>query len=418
MRYRLLILLLTLAAAASQSRGDTELTARLFYRFTDISNPDNSAFRELSGDTTDDQTIGGRFILAWRGGDWSARADYQLLGQKGDAFGLSRVLPEGQLFGADQVQSDRRRLFDLTSVISEGEDSVLLNRLDRLWVGYTGESATVRFGRQAISWGNGMIYTPMDFINPFDPAAVDREFKPGDDMIYGQYALSGGDDLQGALVFRRDLMTGDVEADQSTLAFKYHGFNGSSEYDLLAAGDYGDAIVAAGGNKELGGAVWRGEAVATRTNDDTVLQFVTSLSRSWVALGRNMSGVLEYYYNGFGQSDGDYSPEALAENPELVERIARGELFTLAQHYVAASTTIELTPLLLVTPNLFLNLSDGSALLQAVAQYDLRQDMVLLGSLSIPIGPDGTEFGGIPSGEPGQFLSTGPGIFIQINAYF
>ena len=90
----------------------------------------------------------------------------------------------------------------------------------------------------------------------------------------------------------------------------------------------------------------------------------------------------------------------------------------MARHYIAASATVELSPLLLVTPNLFLNLSDGSALFQAVLQRDLRQDLILLGSLNIPIGPDGTEFGGIPSDEPGEFLSTGAGIFLQLAAYF
>ena len=135
-------------------------------------------------------------------------------------------------------------------------------------------------------------------------------------------------------------------------------------------------------------------------------------------MGQNVSGVIEYFYNGFGQSNGDYSPRALAKNPDLVERVARGELFTLARHYVAASATVEVTPLLLVTPNLFFNLSDGSAMFQAVLQRDLRQDLILLGSLNIPIGPDGTEFGGIPSDEPGIFLSTGLAVFVQLAAYF
>ena len=80
----------------------------------------------------------------------------------------------------------------------------------------------MKFGRQAITWGNGLIYNVMDIFNPFDPAAVDKEFKTGDDMLYGQYLLSGGNDVQGVMVFRRDPITEDVEADQSSLAFKYH----------------------------------------------------------------------------------------------------------------------------------------------------------------------------------------------------
>ena len=33
----------------------------------------------------------------------------------------------------------------------------------------------VRVGRQALSWGNGLSYAPMDLVNPFDPAVRERD---------------------------------------------------------------------------------------------------------------------------------------------------------------------------------------------------------------------------------------------------
>ncbi len=44
--------------------------------------------------------------------------------------------------------------------------------------------------------------------------------------------------------------------------------------------------------------------MVTFTDDDTVPSLVTSLSHSWIWGGTNFSGVAEYFYNGFGQSDG------------------------------------------------------------------------------------------------------------------
>ena len=44
--------------------------------------------------------------------------------------------------------------------------------------------------------------------------------------------------------------------------------------------------------------------------------------------------------------------------------------------------------------------------------------MALLAALNVPIGPDNTEYGGIQSDQPGVFVSSGPGIFLQIAAYF
>ena len=421
-RFYILILCLgwafTLTPSAAQGQSDFRFTGHFKYRLSGFNNPGNSVFRESAGDTTMDHGADTRLNLLWRDGVWSARTDYQLIWLKGDAFATARDVPEERLFLAGQVPTDRARLFDLTDVITQGENYALVQRLDRLWFGYSGENTTTRIGRQTLTWGNGLFYTPMDFFNPFDPSAVDKEYKPGDDMLYGQYARHNGDDVQGVLVFRRDLMTDEVAADKSSLAFKYHGFNERSELDLLAARHFDNTLGGIGGNKELGDGVWRGDVVVTDTEEDLVLQLVTSFTRSWYSLGKNISGAVEYFYNGFGQSNGNYSPQALAMNPDLVRRIARGELFTLGRHYLAASASIEVTPLWLLTPNLFVNLSDGSALIQGVVQHDLRQDIVLLGAVNIPIGADGTEFGGIPSEEPGKFLSSGLGIFLQLAAYF
>ena len=49
--------------------------------------------------------------------------------------------------------------------------------------------------------------------------------------------------------------------------------------------------------------------------ENQMAQFVTNLSYSWVGFGRNMSGVIEYHYNGFGISDGQYDPVSLASEP-------------------------------------------------------------------------------------------------------
>ncbi len=275
-----------------------------------------------------------------------------------------------------------------------------------------------RFGRQAISWGNGMVFSPMDIFNPFDPAAVDKEYKTGDDMLYGQYLFNNGSDMQGVAVVRRNPLTGDVDKDQSSLAFKYHGFVGMNEFDLLVAEHYADRVIGAGGTLSLGGAVVRGDLTWTRTGLDDVFSAVSSLSYSWTWGGKNVSGLLEYYYNGFGQRHSDYSTQSLLQNPDLLRRIERGELFTLARHYVAASAMIEITPLFLLTPNLFVNLEDPSALLQVVAQFDWKQNLQLLGALNIPIGASGTEYGGIEAPVDGQYFSSGPGLFAQLAWYF
>jgi len=286
------------------------------------------------------------------------------------------------------MPTDERRLFDFTKVISEGSDNAWVHRLDRFWVGFTGDKTVVRVGRQALSWGNGLFFHPMDLVNPFDPTTIDTEYKTGDDMAYVQYLRDNGDDVQGAAVFRRDPLTGDVESNQGTVAVKYHGFAGEREFDVLIAENYDNTVIGLGGATSIGGAVWRADIVVTDAVDDTRVEIVTNLSHSWVWGERNVSGSAEYYYDGDDTS------------------------------YLAGSLMIEMSPLWMITPTLVSNVDDPSALFQLVTQYSLGDNATFLGSLNIPLGSNGTEFGGVESGIPNRYLSFDLSVFAQLAWYF
>ena len=131
-----------------------------------------------------------------------------------------------------------------------------------------------------------------------------------------------------------------------------------------------------------------------------------------------MSGMVEYYFDEYGQQDGRYDSTSLAQNPELLQRLARGQSFTIGRHYIAGGLTIEMTPLWILAPNLFANVEDRSALLQIVTRNNLSEDMEFIGALNIPLGPDGSEYGGIALDIPGVFLSTDISLFAQMAWYF
>jgi hypothetical protein len=146
--------------------------------------PDDSIFHDLTGSTAFDVEADLRLNLDVDNGPWTFNAD--------------------------------RRLLDLTSVITDDNKFAALHRLDRLWLGYANDKTVLRIGRQAISWGNGLFFSPMDIVNPFDPTQIDTEYKAGDDMLYAQFLRDSGDDVQAAAVFRRNPMNGDVESDEGT----------------------------------------------------------------------------------------------------------------------------------------------------------------------------------------------------------
>ncbi len=236
-------------------------------------------------------------------------------------------------------------------------------------------------------------------------------------MLYLQYGLSEGDDWQLAWVGRRDA-DGDVETEVASLALKYHGFAGATEYDLLAAEHFDARILAAGMLRDLAGVLWRADIVRSDNDGEAFTSAVLNASYAWTLLDRNVAASLELYRNGFGIADGDYGPAALAANPELVARIARGELFTLGKHYAGATATLELTPLWLLGVNLFANLDDDSRLLQITSRHDLAQNLLLIVALSEPSGRAGSEFGGIESATPGRSLALGASLFAQLAWYF
>ena len=418
--------LLTIAAALGFGTGaapaaDLQFGGHVNFSLALAAFPEESLFHGIAGSSAEDFSFGSRLNLGWQHDEWEFAAHAQIAALGGDSIRLSQEPDAGiqALFG--RLPGDDRRLFNLTHVTSGDDGSAAVIRLDRLSAGYTGERGTLRFGRQAVTWGNGLIFnTVMDIFNPFDPASVDREYKPGDDMLYGQYLRDSGDDIEVVAVLRRSPATGKMTMDQGSLAAKYHGFTDAGEFDLVVARHYGEHVIAIGGNRSVfGDALWRGDVSLTRTEDRRlVTSAVTSLSRAFEFGGKNVNGIAEYHFNGFGMGGGVYDPEMLRPGANLGRRIARGEIYNIGRHYLGLSALVELTPLLHVTPTAFVNVEDRSALVQLSVRSDISDETLLLGSLSVPVGASGTEFGGPESGVGNRPLARGPSLFLQIAHYF
>ncbi|MFL0800087.1 MAG: hypothetical protein K6L80_06560 [Agarilytica sp.] len=404
-------------------------------RAVQIRYPEHSIFNEFSGEEVygggrTDNSVNLRLNAAWDvSSQWGADIHYEVETRHSEA--LDVFSDSLNVFQEDSLPSDDKRLMNLTQVFGSGGERASFHRLDRLSINFQGNQNVLKIGRQAISWGNGMMYSPMDFFNPFDPTLIDTEYKSGDDMLYAQRLFSNGDDAQLVYVARRNKI-GDLSGNESSLAMKYHGFVGESEFDLLLSQHYNDEVLALGAVHSLGGTVVRGDIVATRVKPDserveeegntsTFVSLVANLSYSWVSWGKNMSGVFEYFHNGFGLAHDDYNVIALQQKSELFERISRGELFTLGKNYVALSVLVEASPLWLLTPNMLINGDDGSGLFQLVSQHDITQDIQVSAALSFPFGEDGSEFGGLEIssiGSKNKYVSYTSNIYVQASWYF
>lgn len=361
-----------------------------------------------------------RINTAYRRGPWDVAAQGQLIILAGNLLKASRDPRLGGL-GASLIGlpdlSDSRQVADLSWALTEGDSHLVLGRMDRLSLGFTRGPLALRVGRQALSWGNGLVFQVLDLFNPFPPNALDTEYKPGSDMLSTQWLFPNGDDLQGIVLPRRAGRDEPLSAGQSSAAVKWRHLAGSLQLELLGARHYRESVAGLGLSGNVAGGVWRFDLSQTFTQEgDSVTSFLFNLDRSWIWGKKNFYGYVEYFYNGFGRTSLDQGLEAL--DPRLLERLGRGELFNLGRHELVAGTRIEWTPLTTIEPTVLIHLTEPSAYLLLHLHHDWRENLLLDGGFQIGFGARGTEYGGIHSEAFDTFLAPGRTLWIRLSQYF
>ena len=337
--------------------------------------------------------------------------------RKGKA--LERLYPDLFKTGLiGRTLEDDRRLMDLTKTIDEDDSYILYHRLDRFSLTLLPKWGVVCIGRQAVTWGNGLLFNPMDLFNPFSPTDIEREYKIGDDMASTQFSVDKIGDFQFLYVPRRDPVSGDVKWDQSSLAGKLHFALGTTEFDIMVAEHYNDAVVGFGTTGYLGDAAWRLDGTWTFLNEDSnkdgYLSLVANIDYSWVWWEKNFYGFLEFYFNGL--CDNEYTEECT--DPDILVRLDRGELYALGRTYLSGHIRIELHPLFNVYLTAINNLADPSGILQPRAVWDIAEDVQITLGGNVCYGRRGTEYGGFEI--PGTNFLNKPSnsVFLWLAYYF
>jgi len=314
--------------------------------------------------------------------------------------------------------SDAHRLMDLTQLVWEETETVGYHRFDRLAVIIHRDWATVTLGRQALTWGNGFLFNPMDLFNPFAPTDIDRDYKLGDDMAHVQFSAAFLDNVQLLYVPRRRTDTGDVSWRRSSLAAKAHLVLGATELDILAAAHYDDRVLGMGMAGYWGGAAWRLDAtwidISESDQRDQAVSLVANIDYSWTWAGKNAYGFIELYFNEFGSSN--YS--RTLSDTDMLDRVGRGDLFVLGRAYLAGNLMVEFHPLFQGFATVIGNLKDSSCIVQPRAMWDIRENLQLILGATIYIGETGSEFGGIRLPDSNITLRNPDRAYIWITYYF
>lgn len=362
---------------------------------------DDSFWSLWDDDTGHDQSLNLRLKDTLRWGHISLEAHYDATWLGGDTYEKSRdllalfpALPSGLIIADDNP--DRRRLFDLSRTIHDDDNDALRHRLDRLFLSFSQPWGDCRIGRQAVTWGNGMIFNPMDVFNPFAPTDTQRDYKAGDDLVSVTVHTRHAGDLQFLFVPRRDPLTGDVEPDQASRAAKSHLFLGNMEMDVMGAVHYEEILAGLGLSGSIGGAAvrsdltWSGLTNSSR-DESGYVSFVINADYSWVWRDKNCYGLVEYHHTGLGHH---HAGDALTDQ-DLLERISRNETYVMGRNYLGTRFQIELHPLVSAMLSTITNMDDASTILQPRLAWNATQNSTLEAGLTLYQGSDESEFGGL-----------------------
>jgi hypothetical protein len=374
----------------------------------------------LVGETVYLNTGDFRLNSALRGGAWDLTAQTQLFALQGnllEARNDPRLGDLGSSLFPLPDPSDSRQVLDLSWTISEGDSHLVFGRMDRLSVGFTRGPLALRLGRQALSWGNGLVFQVLDLFNPFPPNAVDKEYKPGIDTLTAQWLFSNGDDLQGIVVPRRADRNEPLTAAQSSAALKWRHLHRSLQLELLGARHYQDTVAGLGLSGNLAGGVWRVDVSESFTHDGpAVTSLVANYDRSWVWAGKNFYGFLEYFRNGFGATSFGQGIEGL--DSRLLDRLSRGDVFNLGRDELSLGLRFEWTPLTTLESTVLVNPRDPSAYLLLHVHHDWRQNLGVDAGVQLGFGAPTTEYGGVYSSGLDTFVAPGRTFWARLSRYF
>lgn len=406
--------IVALALLASSARGESSADSHHLKARISLQDSFNY-YRADSAATLQDgraqnQELGSLRIMYaedWR--SWSIDAHYLLAFEQGSG-----------IYGARQAaaaSTPPATWLDLTDSLAARPRWSGQQGIDRLSIGYSAPGFVIRVGRQALSWGAGQIFRPMDIVNSFGPSAIDTEFKPGTEMLYGQLLFSDGSDVQGIIVPRSTTLNGRPTSPASTFAAHVRWRIAGLQMTFLAARDHGDWTGAVAANGSFGGATWNLEFVPTRVNTgDTYLSALANVSSATTVLGRNTRLFGEYFHNGFGVAGQPF----VASLPRyLTDRLSRGQAFVATRDFVALGAIVECSPLLTFAPTAIADLHGRSLYLLAAANWSLSDSSVLVAGLQKSVGRRGSEFGGISLSPQSPLTSDIPSrAYLQLRIYF
>lgn len=289
------------------------------------------------------------------------------------------------------VGASAPELLPLSWAPDTGSGLTVLHRIDRLVLSAKLPHVDLALGRQPVSLGVGQVFTPMDLVNPFHPATIDSEYKPGVDALrVDAYAgTSGKLTVVGAWAGQPILGEDAVDPADPVLEDLVLAASGQVTVgvtDLIGfVGEVrAEPVFGVGTASSAGPIGLHGEATLTLPSGDEP-PFLRAVAG---ADGRPTSKTTlsgELYVQTFGAD----APEGYLDMLGSA-RVERGEVWALGRRYGSLAVAQEITPLVYGSLAVISNLGDPSALLAVSGSWSVADnaDLVFGGYRGLGLPPD------------------------------
>jgi len=266
---------------------------------------------------------------------------------------------------------------DLESILLQDPDGLYLltHDFDRLALRLYFDAVDITIGRQAITWGNTLLFPISDLWAQFSPYELDTSQKPGVDAIRAISPITDRVELDFIFADKGDVS--DLSAGVRSQLYLER-----ADVYFAFAKIWNELFLFGGVSADLQTFTLRLDAALPFNLDDTELE----LPRATVAIDYFATDLflsVELYFNGLGAADHNQYPEKISS----VE-LARGETYYIGRYYFGSACTYNLTELFKIGMSVLFNLQDPSVVLLPSLTYQLAASVDVSLGAYVPVGED------------------------------
>ena len=261
-----------------------------------------------------------------------------------------------------------RRSLNWATGLIEDADHRLEFDIDRLLVRFYLGDVDISLGRQAVTWGNSILFAVSDIWTNFSPFDLDTSQKRGIDALRVVWGINDWVELDLIIADR-----GSVEDLSGGLRVQFYLSFGEAYMSALKS--YEDLALGAGIAADLDSVKLRAEVMGRLDTDTMTLEVPrATLGADWFHSDSFMAGI-EVHLNGFGatqSSENAYLTRAIEE-----PAFARGEGYLLGLLYTGTYLTYRPHDLISLSMSTMVNLLDPTALLSWSASVEVLESVDL-----------------------------------------